>query len=204
MFPDAEIIVSEDKKSKGRGWQGFCKSKYINSGVRKATNEIVLIADIDVVLPKTSILRSIKELSEHKCVIPYSAIYHLTAKDSERILSKKSSAKMPQIVYDRQKKVIIEDRAQGLCLVKKSTFFEVGGYDERFAGWGSEDSAYLKAMETMTGKPVHIHKGDAYHLKHPIVKDRHKLRDQNVGELLDSYRKAEGNKEMMRKVIWKQ
>jgi predicted glycosyltransferase involved in capsule biosynthesis len=205
MFPSAEIIISEDKKSQEDGWSGFCKSKYINRGVRKAKHEIVFIADIDVILPKESIVKSARKLNKYDCVIPYNVIYHTNSKDAMRILGKTPWIKMPTIVLAKQKKVSLSNgRAQGLCLVKKSTFEKMGGYDERFSGWGSEDSAYLKAMETMTGKKVYIQKGDAYHLKHPIVKDRHKLRDQNVGELLDAYRKAEGNKKMMRKVIqWK-
>lgn len=203
MFPSAEIILSEDKGSKKAGWDGFCKSKYINLGVKKATNETLLITDIDVVLPITSIIRSIKELDAYCCVIPYSEIYRLSFTESDRIMSMRTSSNMP-VIKGKHKKVIIDNnRAQGICVIRKSTFEKVGGYDERFSGWGSEDSAFLKAAKTITGSTVLIHKGFAYHLKHPIVKDRHKLRDQNSGKYLDEYIKAEGNKELMEAIIRK-
>jgi glycosyltransferase involved in cell wall biosynthesis len=64
MFPDAEIIISEDTTSKDGTWNDFCKSKYINLGVAKAKNNNILITDADIVLEKNAVLDAMKQLDK--------------------------------------------------------------------------------------------------------------------------------------------
>lgn len=49
----------------------------------------------------------------------------------------------------------------------------LGGYDERFVGWGAEDRAFWLAAQTVAGWGDHVD-GSAWHLWHPHAPDRHR------------------------------
>lgn len=50
--------------------------------------------------------------------------------------------------------------------VARRTWDVLGGFDERFVGWGFEDTAFHIACETITGLPIQIIPGDCFHLWH--------------------------------------
>ena len=58
----------------------------------------------------------------------------------------------------------------GVNVVPRVLWEKVGGYDERFKGWGSEDTAFELACRALGGyREV---PGEVYHLWHPISADR--------------------------------
>jgi N-terminal domain of galactosyltransferase len=56
----------------------------------------------------------------------------------------------------------------GALYVTKEAFYTVGGYDERFQGWGYEDAAFALSVGTMVGDPLRLVASDSIHLWHPI------------------------------------
>ena len=62
------------------------------------------------------------------------------------------------------------DAHGGVNIVPRRLWDDVGGYDERFRGWGSEDSAFEMACRTLGG--FHQLPGEVFHLWHPISADR--------------------------------
>lgn len=203
MFPDAEIIISQSPDDTG-GWSNFCKGRWINAGVRKATNRILLITDIDVILSKVNIIESIKRAKQHCLIVPYDTLYKLTNGTSKRILSRRGDASMPKVALAQQKKVVLGDmHPQGISIIMKENFERAGGYDERFIGWGSEDSAFQTAVATMCRGALLQLPGYAYHLKHPVVHNRQVLRDHRVGDILAEYKSARGDKEKMSDILKK-
>lgn len=202
MFKNVEIIISEDKTSKGDNWQGFCKSKYINLGVKKAKNEFILITDIDILLEKEAILKGIKQLGGCCCVLPYNVLYKLNFGTSNRILIENPEVILPKVNLNKQMKVVItQNKPQGIHLIKKSDFIRVGGYDERFIGWGSEDAVFQIAYRTILEKEIGYMPYNSYHFKHPIMENRQEERDKRVGDILEQYKNALNNKDEMQKII---
>ena len=87
-------------------------------------------------------------------------------------------------------------------------FWEVGGMDPRFRGWGGEDVSFMRAVDTMWGK----HKStdnDVLHLWHPKIPGRYQLTRQWQGQprpemnnlLAGRYHEATGNLEKMRALL---
>ena len=58
----------------------------------------------------------------------------------------------------------------GVNVVGRKLWDEVGGYDERFRGWGSEDTAFELACRQLGG--FHQFPGEVFHLWHAISNDR--------------------------------
>ncbi len=203
MFPEAEIIISTDQKSKKEdGWDTFCKSKYINAGVEKAKNNNILITDIDVVFVKNVILKGLKHIDDHCAVLPFSKIYYLNRDRTEEILNSMPRWQMPRINPAQHKKRIrIGLKPNGMHLLTKKAWAKSGGYDERYTGWGSEDSAFLWSLVTMNQKEILRLDADCYHLWHPLDRTRHRKRDERVSELTQRYLSAKFNPYEMAKIL---
>jgi hypothetical protein len=50
-------------------------------------------------------------------------------------------------------------------VVPRSVWNEVGGFDERFVGWGWEDVAFIQSTDCLTGNHLRFY-GDLWHLYH--------------------------------------
>jgi mannosyltransferase OCH1-like enzyme len=51
--------------------------------------------------------------------------------------------------------------------IRRQEWEDIGGFDERFEGWGFEDTAFRIAVETLTNRPLHIEQANCLHLWHP-------------------------------------
>lgn len=201
MFPTAQIIISKDT-SGNTGWDTFCKSKFINKGVAKARHDNILITDIDVVFVKNAILKGIQNLQDHCAVLPFSVIYYLNKSTAEKILERKPIWQMPKVRLEKQKKRIrIGLKPNGMHLLTKEAWRKSGGYDERYVGWGSEDSAFLASLITMNEKEILRLDAPAYHLWHPLDKTRHRKRDERVTHLTQKYLAAKFDPVTMAKIL---
>lgn len=203
MMPGVEIVVSEDKRTKTKDWEGFCKSKYINRGVKRAHGKFVLITDIDIILPKESIYGAMDMADRlDACVVPYSTLCKLNHGTSSVVLSKRPAASLPVVALEKQKRVSLENgRPQGIAVISRKNFMRIGGYDERFVGWGSEDSAFQSAAMTLCTGGLVIYDGIAMHLWHKIMKNRHKLRDERIGDVVEAYKNARFDRGKMLEII---
>lgn len=59
-----------------------------------------------------------------------------------------------------------------MLVIPRQLWDQVGGFDERFAGWGCEDNAFWQACRIYGGEPNRI-SGNAYHLWHSPAKGKH-------------------------------
>ncbi len=201
MFPSAEIIISKDSNTKP-GWDTFCKAKYINAGVERAKNNNILITDIDVVFMKNTILKGMRLLKTHCAILPFSSIFYLSEQTTLNILLTPPLWQMPKVALKHEKKKVrVGIKPNGMHLLTKSAWKLSGGYDERYIGWGSEDSAFLISLITMIDQPIHRIYANCYHLWHPLDSARHKKRDARVSVLAKRYRQARGKPEEMAKII---
>jgi hypothetical protein len=87
--------------------------------------------------------------------------------------------------------------------VARRTWDLVGGFDERFVGWGYEDTGFHIACETMTGMSIHVVPGDCFHLWHPlsIEASRHTITFQRNQSLKRRYEGVRWNQERLRRLL---
>lgn len=202
MFPDAEIIIVEDK-SKQRGWDTFNKSKLINESVRRSTGNVLFITDVDMIFIKNKIIKAVELAFLHSIVFPHDAIYFANEKTTMSILGLRTSDAFPKVDLSKMKlKTRCAKQPGGCFVITRQNYDKAGGHDERFVGWGSEDSVFIKAATTLIDLPYLRIPGASIHLFHPVDPERAKKRDQSAkGILLEKYLDALNNKEKMMQII---
>lgn len=91
----------------------------------------------------------------------------------------------------------------GIFAVRREAFFDVGGEDERFIGWGMEDVALREALDALHGTPPEGPDYGAILLSmwHPVQRHDDENARRNVEIYNDEYLAAAGDPERMRAVI---
>lgn len=235
QLPGAEIIIGIDSEA-GKDNKSFSKSCAVNDAVSKANGDIYVIADADGYIDVNSILYCAKEIrlarknKKKLWFIPYRKFYRLTESASQELLN--SDAKNPLKYTDQPSKnqVLESGHFNGVSgsavghwygalmqVMPEEAFKAVGGWDPRFRGWGGEDHAAMRAMDTLYW-PHKTLPTPVFHVWHPILsaakpnspKNKNRLwENQDVNNSNDTlshrYYWAQGNVERMQKLVneWK-
>src|SRR5699024_8181276 len=88
----------------------------------------------------------------------------------------------------------------GFNVLRKKHFEAVGGFEERFRGWGGEDVAFYHAMNTLCGSAQRL-KMNLFHLWHPPIKAKGNPDHRLNLQLAKRYRSLDGQPKRMRKII---
>jgi GT2 family glycosyltransferase len=159
---DIEVIVGEDDY-KG----GFCLPMAHNDAARKASSELLLFMDNDVV-PNREIIEWLLETDRNgrKWGWPYHNYCPLTPEATERFLSGTTGADFTINKADYGGYHMLD--FGGACwMVEKQLYWKVGGQDEKFRGWGWEDTCLFHMLKTFGGPPFIAPSISLFHLCHP-------------------------------------
>ena len=227
QLPGAEIIIGQDRVSLADPQIPFSKSAAVNDAARRANGDIFVIVDGDGYVDAEAVLNCINNIRRAKregkrlWYIPYRQFYRLTKDAARRVLD--SSPKQPyrfpmppapEDVQETSGAQLGHWYGAMIQILSREAFWEVGGWDERFRGWGGEDHAAMRATDTLywphKTMPVQV-----LHLWHPMLtvdsqadwviwKDRVWKNHQTKGAndaLSGRYYWAHGKPEQMRKLV---
>lgn len=177
QLPGAEIIIGKDKDSH----LAFSKSVAVNDGVRRSHGDILVIVDADGYVSPEAILTCAKKIRQARSrglrlwYVPYRQFYRLTDHASRRVLH--SSPCFPYQFSTPPDKCDIQNTSGSgrghwfgalIQIVPREAFNCVGGWDERFRGWGGEDHSIMRATDTLYW-PHKTLPGQVLHLWHPSM-----------------------------------
>jgi hypothetical protein len=199
-LPEAEVVVGTDDGVP------FCKTAALNRAAARATGKVFYILDADSWVPAAQVRQAHHWVSSGRAwAKPWGMKIKLGPEATARILASPWDGSLrPE---DRRK---LEHRGPYQpappLLVSREAFDEVGGLDERFKGWGSEDVAFAQSLSALFGTPKVI-RGACIHLNHdrigrsgrdlwPGQKDY-----QEAQPLIVEYRRASRSAEAMRRLI---
>lgn len=115
-----------------RGWA-------FNCGAIIAPDDLILLHDCDLLVPKNYVKESIKILGTRDMALPWAKILYLTEDSSKKYPG--GNPKISSVVTSQQ-------AVGGSLIIRKNFYLRIGGMDERFWGWGGEDNAfYSKACK---------------------------------------------------------
>jgi hypothetical protein len=191
LFPQIEICIGSDDS------QLFCRSHAVNEAAKKATGDVFIIVDMDVVFNVETINRITMLVNEHPWIIPYTKGVRLTEKASKILLEQG----FPEVIQHQDSDVELTITWLGplMNVMTRRCFEAIGGMDEHFIGWGHEDGAMVAALDTICGKHYRM-EGVVYHLWHHRAVTNQENLALNYGYLL-RYKEASGDVEKMKKLI---
>jgi len=177
QLPGAEVIMGEDPATD----KPFSKSVAVNNAARKARGDIFVIVDADGYMDIKAVLHCADEIRRAEkrgkklWFVPYRQFYRLTEAASKKLISTNPAKPFKfgeplepeHILGDTDPKVGHWYGAM-IQIMSRNAFELVGGWDERFRGWGGEDGAAMRAMDTLYG----LHKtlpGQVLHVWHPQI-----------------------------------
>lgn len=140
--------------------EGFNKSRALNRGVEAASAPLVLLHDADVVPPADYVEGVVRRLDAGwEAVRPIRFAFHLDRDDSRAFLEHRGR-RLPRAV-----ETVIQNNDGLSTALRRDIYFEIGGHDERFEGWGGEDTEFLQRLRTRRLYPGAYSFG--VHLWHP-------------------------------------
>lgn len=170
-------------------YTGDCEGEWkrahaVNAAVAQATDaDVLLISDSDILLsaPVEMTMAACAEALKHGAyVVAFTTLSYLDADGVEFWVQKKIWG--------------------GVFAIPRSLFDLVGGFDERFRGYGSEDIGFLVAASTLGG-PKQRMPGLAYHLDHPEDPSRTNEASHQGNLLAERYRAADGDEQAVRALL---
>lgn len=157
MFPEVELCIGVSNE------KPFSKAKAINEAVKKSKGEILVIADADLFFDPSLLKEAIQNLENRAWVIPFRTVLNISPESTKELLNLEPQWPIP---------INLETRARpyaangGINIVPRQHFEKVGGFDERFVGWGGEDDAFAVSLNNLCGYVKRLN-GVLYHLWHP-------------------------------------
>lgn len=185
--PDWPIIESHHDEGP------FNRSAAINAAAREAGEwDVAVIIDADV-LANPDAVRTAADIAAAtgRLVVSHNDRIMLNKAGTTKILDGyKGPWRVKQMV-----ETVFTDSVSCALAVPRSAWDLVGGMDERFVGWGYEDSAFVIAAETLTGKPLVRLASELFHLHHPLSPEATKQAPTRAlnAQRLDRYRLANGD-----------
>jgi hypothetical protein len=175
----------------------FNRSAAVNQAAADAGAwDAAVILDADTV-PDFDLVRQAVELAAGAggLVLPHTEFRSLSRRATKAVLSGEvEPAQAPTRWTTR------ETKSSCLCL-GRGLWQEVGGFDERFRGWGFEDAAFFAACSALAG--VSRLEGPVHHLWHPrsAEKDTRSPQYQANRQLAARYKGARADCDAMRAIL---
>lgn len=205
LMPQIELCIGECDT------ELFSRSQAINNAAKKATRDVFVISDSDIIYEPSLIYKSIEQLNNYAWVIPYQRIHYIDEQSTNQLLKEKpicpTKIELIANIVDATNSPLYDGYifTGGINVLPRKDFEFIGGFDERFLGWGGEDDAFNAAMSTLCGHYGRLDT-DIYHLWHPPAPGSHySTKDHtNLNEnkkLALKYQSANGSKELMQQIL---
>jgi hypothetical protein len=128
-------------QSAGEEGSGFNKSRALNAGARIARGRNLVVLDADMLLPTAFCREVTRVLEQVEGTRPARLLFNLDRQATAALVpgsSVRSVAGLEDIVAN----------APNPIALRASTYREIGGHDEDYAGWGGEDTEFLDRLRT--------------------------------------------------------
>lgn len=166
MMPEVQVCVASDD-----GDEPFHKTLAINRAAKDATGDILAIWDADTWCDPEAIRAAAAHVRANpaRWWRPWYVKLKLNEAATNHVLAAGASwdGEIEHKTFGRPESRNTYQYAPPM-LLSREAFETVGGMDERFRGWGSEDLAFALALNKLVGTGGH-EKGNALHLWHPRI-----------------------------------
>lgn len=158
--PDWEIVEADCPTKE---WN---KPTAVNLGVQQARGDVVIVADADVMPAKDILATATRHALATSWVVPHGKVHRL-----RRQVTADLRAQDPATVTKIPTGPLVRPAYNGmvgggLLVISKKNFLAMGGFDPGFKLWGSEDTCFGIAADTLLGKHLRYTHIPLIHLWH--------------------------------------
>lgn len=149
----------------------FNRSAAINRAASLTDWDVAVIADADTWVPAPQLAVAVKTAADTDTLTAaFDSVVELSQPRTADLLEHPTYPLTADILastygIDRVRTRDIETQSSMLA-ISRTLWDRIGGFDEKFVGWGGEDNAFWKAAHILGGEPHRVH-GPAFHLWHP-------------------------------------
>lgn len=147
----------------------FNRSRAINQAADRDW-DVAIIADADTWVPAKQLHQALLTANITKSLVAaFDTVVELSQPCTDKLL--RGNATLAGNFEATTVRTRDMETQSSMLVINRALFDQVGGFDERFQGWGGEDSAFWKACTLHAGQPHRI-TGNAYHLWHSPAKGK--------------------------------
>jgi hypothetical protein len=168
IHPAWPVVIVGDGKESGP----FNRARAVNRGVGSVATDVVVVADADIAVMHGQAEACAAAIAQGHVpwVVAYEVMTHLTKPATEEFMGRGPAAR--QMGSTRMEvRWSSRESVCGLVAIRREDYDLLGGNDERFQGWGWEDTAFAHKADTLLG-PHYRLPGECLHLYHHLREDR--------------------------------
>jgi glycosyltransferase involved in cell wall biosynthesis/spore maturation protein CgeB len=157
-----EHLFAGNAGAYNRGWA-------FNVGVKAAAlvSGPVCLLDGDLLVPPDFVSRGLAAMrAGTRALLPFRTVRYLDAADSARVIAERLAAPASRPALDGLGGRTFGDSEGGALWLDAALYRSIGGYDERFRGWGCEDREICRRLERAGAAPSRLDEC-LLHLDHP-------------------------------------
>jgi hypothetical protein len=178
-LPSAEIVVGRYTGTP------FNKAAAVNDAASRARGRVFVVCDADAYMDSQVVQNCANNIdaavktNQKLWYIPYNKLYRLAQATTQELLFNNPAAPFAiptpppeswlessgMATHDVKSRDYGHHYGAMMQIMPAEAFFQVGGMDPRFAGWGSEDVSFMKALDTLYGQHE-ITQNEILHLWH--------------------------------------
>lgn len=166
LHPDYEIV---EATCPGPGWS---KGVAIHYAANAAQGDTFVIMDADVLVTQAELLCAVERAQTAPWVVPHNDVLRLDAEATAEFIASPCDIPPQEFRGRLERPVYRGVAAGGLVVFRREVYGTVGPPDPRFVGWGGEDIAWRRALDTIAGTHVRL-PAQLWHLHHPPQPDRY-------------------------------
>ncbi|MER5642924.1 galactosyltransferase-related protein [Streptosporangium sp. NPDC002524] len=148
----------------------FNKSWAVNVGVRDTPGEpeLICVLDTDILADRRFLSRNLDRMAREpglSAFLPYRRMFCLDPETSAAAIRRRCERGEADVPLDAVRSLVLKE-PPGACLWVRSTVFDaIGGFDERYQGWGGEDDDVVARL-SLAGRFTRFD-DPLLHLAHP-------------------------------------
>ncbi len=175
-----QVCVADDGRTEGT----FSVARAVNRARRQATGDALVIYGADHIPPDSErIAWILTRLQRFPWTLVYAATRAINEGGTYRVLHQGMAAE-----FAAEMRFTWVGCCYGIIAMRSEVFDDVGGMDERFEGWGAEDTALRVALQALHPAGVGVGAGEVATLWHPDT-PRNELTQANIARY-DEYETA--------------